>query len=1350
MSATGEANQLQHDELDGVPELSQECLGRWLEKAKSLEYRPTRHTWGVGVLDSLAGAIDRAMAFNRRKQVERDCKIPIQREKPVQLEVHRLRVARDHMLLGKLEQMAQFLQERRDQGCERSMTRRLTKIVTEDFLVFELLGNMLSVQRTAKNLLWHGSRNMSATVGPKAPKSRWGRASKIIPITNSTSRNISWVLTTTTHKVAFRASDGGIKITNTCGEEVPSQLGCVGSMGASDIPVTHRGYHFISIFDQTGLHVHCESMPTKAGRSVLVKRDVFVRVGNIRVDARDEDDMGYETPTVSSDRNALVALYRSTDGANWKKIDNWDTDAELSQWHGVQVNGGGRVVKLCLPNNNLQGRIPKELGVLSELETLELCENHLDGAIPGELGSLTELRTLILSKNQLTGCIPPELGFLGNLKLLRLSNNKLTGPQGADANQLLEYPLLKYTKSAIPAGLGMLDALEELDLRNNRLTGLFPTELRAMTNLKHLLLGGNKLTGGGPWVGEPLARWRARDPQWMYLAQMQEEQAKESRAEEYARLERQRAEERERQDRVQQGGDVSHWLRQDLGFNDDDSTVFGATLRAYHLHSAKSILAMQKQNLLSVLGDVGMPELLIDVVMEAWYRKRKEDEDCYDAVVGTAVMEPRQGTEEKVAKAEDPAQNLLTLHTPVGRWLKMEAHFNDTQASRFCAGLESLGISSTNALNVEEEAQQQLALDLKMNIYETRMFMDAMQNLRSKSAVSDVHSSTANAGASFVNLVQLRDRGGMATVFTANQLVDSQELTATKPVVLKRSDKDQQAAYRRESRILQYLSRPGGATAGFVVRLLEAYSTREYNFIAMEHAGTNLTTRMKELKKKHVSEQEAQIALWGQQACQVLVALHDLGIVWGDVKPDNFVCRGDHLIAIDFGSTCVEVGSVAQRELGADAETSFTSSPNDQFAWSVQYAAPERARLERSGHPCVARRSQDVWSLGMVLYYLSAGGKPYFPSPVDRTGTAIAQFRELLEETLSDDNFCVDLKNVRGTAWRCSLGLALITSEGERGTASEVLEAFSRGMDGLVSTISKTRGMEYITRKLAAISNCQEEILRRTGTTSDNVESVLQQQRDLRRRVSSMSTVLEHLAMDEMRMPHTFLVLPEKKSTLPRPKQWFADRGRLHFVCARGLELVPCGQDGTGFLVSRPKEWIKKHAMLLQVTVMTILAAGAVASSAASGGALGPVAASLALPFELIDLGVAYRFLSGTGGEEMDRMLDDISDALDPTKGEVGVPNLRGVKEVTGAEYRSVLNFLNTNCQGWDRQMGGMERTISADGVVGWVCPRHRSEWMSADVKGASTKATRASGSTASTPRRAEQAAASGCKCSIS
>lgn len=55
------------------------------------------------------------------------------------------------------------------------------------------------------------------------------------------------------------------------------------------------------------------------------------------------------------DRDALIAFYNATGGANWHHNGSWDTDAALSQWHGVKVNGLGRVVALSLPANRLGG-----------------------------------------------------------------------------------------------------------------------------------------------------------------------------------------------------------------------------------------------------------------------------------------------------------------------------------------------------------------------------------------------------------------------------------------------------------------------------------------------------------------------------------------------------------------------------------------------------------------------------------------------------------------------------------------------------------------------------------------------------------------------------------------------------------------------------------------------------------------------------------------------------------------------------------------------------------------------------------------------------------------------------------
>lgn len=71
---------------------------------------------------------------------------------------------------------------------------------------------------------------------------------------------------------------------------------------------------------------------------------------------------------------------------------------------------------------------------------------------------------------------------------------------------------------------------------------------------------------------------------------------------------------------------------------------------------------------------------------------------------------------EKAARENVAVRQQQALHTLVGRWLVMDGHFSDAQATRFCAGLEELGLSTIQALKVQEETeQQQLALELKMN-----------------------------------------------------------------------------------------------------------------------------------------------------------------------------------------------------------------------------------------------------------------------------------------------------------------------------------------------------------------------------------------------------------------------------------------------------------------------------------------------------------------------------------------------------------------------------------------------------------------------------------------------------------
>ena len=124
-----------------------------------------------------------------------------------------------------------------------------------------------------------------------------------------------------------------------------------------------------------------------------------------------------------SDRLVLEALFKSCGGADWIRKDGWMTDTALGEWAGVEVDEDGRVICLYLANNHLNGKIPRELGQLTELGDLDMSCNKLEGHIPTELGGLNKLVYLILSENELTGSIPTELK---GLETLHLGRNQLT------------------------------------------------------------------------------------------------------------------------------------------------------------------------------------------------------------------------------------------------------------------------------------------------------------------------------------------------------------------------------------------------------------------------------------------------------------------------------------------------------------------------------------------------------------------------------------------------------------------------------------------------------------------------------------------------------------------------------------------------------------------------------------------------------------------------------------------------------------------------------------------------------------------------------------------------------------
>jgi len=230
----------------------------------------------------------------------------------------------------------------------------------------------------------------------------------------------------------------------------------------------------------------------------------------------------------AAERNALIALYNATGGANWTNHAGWLGAAGTEcTWFGIRCGSGdAAVIGIFLAQNNLSGSLPPDIGAFANLTELELYTNSLNGAVPPQIGNLAQLQRLALYSNRFTGTVPPDLGRPTKLTYFALGDNQLTGAIPAELGNLtnveffsfngnlLDGPIppelgrlqnvqaldLAYNRIAgpIPRELGQLQRVVSLDLNDNQLSGSIPPELGSISSLMFVTLANNRLTGGIP------------------------------------------------------------------------------------------------------------------------------------------------------------------------------------------------------------------------------------------------------------------------------------------------------------------------------------------------------------------------------------------------------------------------------------------------------------------------------------------------------------------------------------------------------------------------------------------------------------------------------------------------------------------------------------------------------------------------------------------------------------------------------------------------------------------------------------------------------------------------------------
>ncbi len=140
-------------------------------------------------------------------------------------------------------------------------------------------------------------------------------------------------------------------------------------------------------------------------------------------------------------------------------LERFFTTLERAEWH--------KHVKILNLSHNRLERIPENISILTNLQTLYLYENQLQ-SLPETFGQLSSLQHLELQYNKLKS-LPDTFGNLSRLEYLNLGENQL---------------------ESLPDTFGRLSRLECLVLSWNQLKSL-PDTLTQITGLKTLFLWGN-------------------------------------------------------------------------------------------------------------------------------------------------------------------------------------------------------------------------------------------------------------------------------------------------------------------------------------------------------------------------------------------------------------------------------------------------------------------------------------------------------------------------------------------------------------------------------------------------------------------------------------------------------------------------------------------------------------------------------------------------------------------------------------------------------------------------------------------------------------------------------------------
>ncbi len=377
------------------------------------------------------------------------------------------------------------------------------------------------------------------------------------------------------------------------------------------------------------------------------------------------------------------------------------------------------------------------------------------------------------------------------------------------------------------------------------------------------------------------------------------------------------------------------------------------------------------------------------------------------------------------------------------------------------------------------------------------------------------------------------------------------------------------------------------------------------SFIVFERFGINLHTKLALQKNMDIGKKR----LIMKNIVRAVADLHGLGVMHGDIKPQNILVNEDDVKLCDLDSARI----ISENNIFAfDSET-------NKLKCSPSWISPEvyTASNDHQGGVAEASFAIDMFSLGLIVALLEdksnhyPGGIVLPPGDTQEYHQALTDQAYLYDSVLHVDSGAVfydiivsmcsfdqSLRPTSAEVFRIVEGKTSLTAytNSQKKTENQIhflqdqvirrldniadilhqfsdkmteLAASNKGVEGLLHQISNQ--IAYMSEEQSQeMTKLHGEIQQATATLHALPSSF---QSAIIEQITVTNNKINTILQDTWRIPMLAVVLKTSKNRV------FRDDYALHFLCEHTLQLVPCGPNGEGFEFKQLKT---KYASIFQ------------------------------------------------------------------------------------------------------------------------------------------------------------------------